>query len=208
MTMSRVILLLLPGVAAFAPPGGPHRQPIALFTSRPQVESPSISRSDRDKLMDSFNTQITREMEASQTYLAASIWMDRCEMVGMANFMRAESDEERSHALSMIDFASKRDIDISLEDIEAPDSDWETPEDVWSDLLDCERQNTQALLNLADAAQTCHDHSITTFLMPFHMEQVNSEDKLRTILAKVKDENKTPGLLRQLDHELGLESTG
>ena len=34
-------------------------------------------------------------------------------------------------------------------------------------------------------------------------EQVNSEDNLRTIVAKVKDENKTPGLIRQLDFELG-----
>jgi len=36
-------------------------------------------------------------------------------------------------------------------------------------------------------------------------EQVDSEDKLRTILSKVKEENQTPGLLRQLDTELGSE---
>jgi len=35
---------------------------------------------------------------------------------------------------------------------------------------------------------------------------VNSEDKLRTILAKVQEESKTPGLLRQLDTELGKEA--
>jgi hypothetical protein len=34
---------------------------------------------------------------------------------------------------------------------------------------------------------------------------VEEEDKLRTILAKVRDENKTPGLIRQLDSELGME---
>lgn len=50
------------------------------------------------------------------------------------------------------------------------------------------------------------DHAVTTFLMPFHMEQVNAEDQLRTIVAKVCDENKTPGLLRQLDYELGSET--
>jgi hypothetical protein len=37
-------------------------------------------------------------------------------------------------------------------------------------------------------------------------EQVDSEDNLRTILAKVKDESQTPGLLRQLDYELGSET--
>jgi ferritin len=48
--------------------------------------------------------------------------------------------------------------------------------------------------------------SLTAFLMPYHMEQVNAEDNLRTILAKVRDENKTPGLLRQLDSELGSQA--
>ena len=37
---------------------------------------------------------------------------------------------------------------------------------------------------------------------------MDSEDNLRTILAKVKDENKTPGLLRQLDTELGRDNAG
>jgi ferritin len=44
------------------------------------------------------------------------------------------------------------------------------------------------------------------FLNPFHMEQVDAETKIGTILAKVKDEQKPPGLLRQLDHELGQEA--
>ena len=43
-------------------------------------------------------------------------------------------------------------------------------------------------------------------LNPFHMEQVDAEDKIGSIIAKVTDENRTPGLLRQLDHELGLEA--
>jgi ferritin len=49
--------------------------------------------------------------------------------------------------------------------------------------------------------------SLTRFLLRFDQEQVNSEDNLRTILAKVRDENKTPGLLRQLDYELGQEAS-
>lgn len=47
---------------------------------------------------------------------------------------------------------------------------------------------------------------MTSFLQPFHLEQVESEDKMATILAKVRDEKKTPGLLRQLDTKLGEEA--
>jgi ferritin len=169
--------------------------------------------------------------------------------------MKAESDDERSHAMLFVDFANKRDIPLELEALEVPDSKWKSPEDLWEKLLQAEMDNTQYLLAIGDAAANSNDHALTTFLMPFHLvrstiykdqiqyvlkpneinhnrseagkvrlyvftdwltlslfflpnsaltqAQVNEMDKLRTILAKVKDENKTPGLIRQLDTELG-----
>jgi ferritin len=83
--------------------------------------------------------------------------------------MRVESNDERGHALEFIKFANKRNIPIRLEDLEAPDAVWETPEDLWADILQAERHNTQSLLALGDAAARCSDHAVTTFLMPFHM---------------------------------------
>ena len=49
---------------------------------------------------------------------------------------------------------------------------------------------------------SCASVSVSAFVAA----QVESEAKISTIIAKVSDENKTPGLLRQLDHELGLEA--
>lgn len=207
---SLLTFIVLQRALAFCPPTPKNRVALSssrLFTKRAPIVAPNVAKDDRDRLVELYNIQVTRELEASQLYLAASIWFDGIEMVGMSKFMLSESDEERGHALSLIDFASKRGIDITLQEIEAPESsDWSTPEQVWTAVLDSEKENTQSLLNLADAAQTCHDYAVTTFLMPFHMEQVNSEDALNTIVAKVRDENKTPGLLRQLDTELGSEA--
>mmetsp|Transcript_12467 Transcript_12467/g.18297 ORF Transcript_12467/g.18297 Transcript_12467/m.18297 type:complete len:213 (+) Transcript_12467:263-901(+) len=151
-----------------------------------------------------FNQQITKEFAASHVYLAASIWCESHEYSGMASYMREESDEERGHALALVDFANKRDIPIELESIPAPiNTKWDNLEQMWKDLLQVERDNTQSLYTVADAAQRCHDHAITTLLMPFHTEQVESEGKLKNILAKVHDENLTPGLVYSLDAELG-----
>jgi ferritin len=41
-------------------------------------------------------------------------------------------------------------------------------------------------LNLAEAASNCHDYAALAFLNPFHMVQVNEEDKISGILAKVR----------------------
>jgi len=159
-----------------------------------------------DNLEKLYNDQITREFEASQLYLSASIWCDQRELVGMGAYMRSEANEERGHGLKFIDYAMKRSLPLSLGTVQAPPCSWDTPEELWSDVLNCERRNSVSISNLADAAHSCHDHATAAFLQPFHLEQVDSMDKLSTILAKVQDENQTPGLLRQLDSELGSEA--
>lgn len=159
-----------------------------------------------EELLERFNRQVTHELDASQAYLSASIWFNSNEWEGMAAYMLAESAEERGHAMQLIDFANKRSIPIKLQNLSAPNLEWTSPEEVWRDILVLEQQNTQNLLKVAEAANQCQDFAVLAFLNPFHMEQVDAEDTIGTILAKVLDENRTPGLLRQLDHELGLEA--
>lgn len=161
-----------------------------------------------DELLDLFNRQVTQEFIAAQVYLSASIWFDNNDWEGMAAYMLAESSEERVHGLGFVGFANKRNIPIELQSIPAPVSfdNWKSPEDVWQSILELEQTNTRSLLNLAEAANACHDFAVLAFLNPFHMGQVNEEDKIGSILAKVRDENRTPGLLRSLDAELGSEA--
>ena len=161
-----------------------------------------------NKMHSLYNSQITNEMNASQLYLSASIWCDEKELTGMASFMRKESTEERDHALEMIDFALKREIPVDLEALPQPHAHWESVEALWADLLGAEKANSKALYTLADAAQACQDHAVTTFLMPFHSEQVEAVANMKTILAKVREESVTPGLIRQLDTQIGAEAGG
>lgn len=157
-----------------------------------------------DQLHKLFNSQITNEMNASQLYLSASIWFSEQELTGMASFTRTESQEERAHALELVDFALKCDYPVDLEALAAPHSRWKSIEDLWVDLLEAERSNSRSLFRLADAAHECQDHALLTFLQPFHTEQVDAVADLKTIVAKVREETKTPGLIRQLDTEMSV----
>lgn len=156
-----------------------------------------------DSMHELFNAQVTNEFAASRNYLSAHIWFTEKELTGMASFALKESQEEHKHALTFVNFGLKRDIPIDLEPLPAPHARWESPEAVWSDLLEAEKSNSKALYELANAAHAAQDHAVTTFLMPFHSEQVDAEDNLKTILAKVREETRTPGLIRQLDSEMG-----
>lgn len=193
--------------AALSRPGTPPL-PAAFATRAAQqhevADVPATAASD--ELASAFNEQVTRELSASQLYLSASLWCSRRDLVGFESYMREESEEERGHATRLIDFANKRRFPLELEALDAPPANWGTVEELWEDLLRAEVDNTAALKRLADIADAERDHSLSALLDPFHMEQVESEDELRTILAKVRDEERTPGLLRQLDSELDPEA--
>ena len=122
-----------------------------------------------DELLELFSRQVTQEFSASQLYLSASIWFNRREWEGMAAYMLAESAEERGHALEFVDFANKRNIPIKLETIEAPNAQWESPEEVWADILKLEETKTASLLRVAEAANSCQDYAVLAFLNPFHV---------------------------------------
>jgi len=203
--LSLIAVLLISTVLAFVPPLTYDTKYRNLLNAESSATPFSIGGAS-DELLELFNKQVTQEMAASQFYLSASIWFDGRDWEGQAKYMLAESAEERGHALQLIDFANKRNIPLKLQSLDAPDCDWSSPEDVWKAVLKLEQANTASLLQLAEAANRCQDYAVLACLNPFHMEQVDAEDKIGSIIAKVTDENRTPGLLRQLDHELGLEA--
>ena len=210
-----ILFLALQSAGAFAPrtAGGAatavsrfHSASASASASASSVTTDSssvCSRIENDSLYSTLNEQITNELAASQLYLSASLWCERRNLIGMAAYMRAESDEERSHALSFVDFANKRQMPVQLQSLAAPPSDWDSVVDLWQALLTAEKENTLALQKLDQVADEYKDTALSTFLDSFHLEQVESENSLRNILAKARDMEETPGLLRQLDTELG-----
>jgi ferritin len=184
----------------------PSSSLLSSSSSRSTRSATTLSAGNRSttssELLQAFNSQVTNELTASQLYLSASLWCRRQNLVGMAAFMRAESEEERGHAMKLIDFANQRAFRVDLQALKAPPCEWTSLLALWESLLQAEIDNTEALNKLADIADQERDHSLSALLDPFHMEQVQSEDSLRNMVAKIQDEGQTPGLLRQLDSEL------
>mmetsp|Transcript_3110 Transcript_3110/g.4972 ORF Transcript_3110/g.4972 Transcript_3110/m.4972 type:complete len:215 (-) Transcript_3110:1558-2202(-) len=205
--VSSALLISCTSVAvAFSPSPWTQTQHDASSTVL-SVASPTFSATAlSQELLDLFNYQVTQEMAASQFYLSASIWLDGHDWDGMASYMLAESAEERCHALQLIEFANKRNLPVKLQGLEVPNTEWDSPQEVWRDVLKVEQGCTANLLRVAEAANDCQDYAMLAFLNSFHVVQVNSEDSIGKIIAKVTDESKTPGILRRLDHELGLEA--
>lgn len=153
-----------------------------------------------------WSDQVSVELAASQLYLSASIWFRTRDMPGMAAWMLDESAEERGHGLAILEFAMKKKgtFPVVLQPLHAPRNDWDTPAQVWQSILEAEQTNTRNLLNLAAVAHECGDHAAVAFLGPFHLEQLDAEDKVGNILSTVQ--SATPQLMTRLDYELGKQA--
>ena len=154
------------------------------------------------ELIQLWSDQVSVELSASQLYLSASIWFRERDMAGMAAWMLDESGEERGHGLAILEMAHKRGFPIQLKELAEPKSDWATPTEVWESILEAEQTNTQNLLRLAGKAAECGEYACQAFLDPFHIEQLDAEDKVGSILAKVAGGCN----LQELDFQLGLEA--
>ena len=73
-----------------------------------------------DKLEKAFNDQVTMEMQASAVYRQLAIELDRLDLGGMAQWMRAQSEEEIVHAEKFIDHLAARDNHAQLGAVAAP----------------------------------------------------------------------------------------
>lgn len=156
------------------------------------------------QLLELISKQVSVELMASQAYMSASIWFRSRDLDGMAAWMLEESDEERGHGKQILEFAMKSHFPVKLQPLDAPQSEWETPEQVWETILGLEENNTKNLLAIAGAANECQQYGVMAFLNPFHVEQIEAEDKVGGILARVR--NASGSFLRELDHQLGLEA--
>jgi ferritin len=189
------------GYGSLAPPNGVAN---GVNGVTPQTVGSSGHSHPQQQLVQLWSNQVSVELAASQLYLSASIWFRTRDMDGMAAWMLDESGEERGHGLQILEFAMKKQFPVQLRPLDAPRSDWYNPVQVWEDILHAEQTNTQNLLKLAAIADQCGDYAAKAFLNPFHIEQLEAEDKVSAILAKVRVADDR--LLMVLDQALGQEA--
>lgn len=93
------------------------------------------------ELQDALCKQATAELAASNTYLAASFWFTQRHFDGIAAYFRKESDDERTHSLSIFDYVHKRTEGVgTIHEVPAPKQHWDDPKQVFNDLFALEKK--------------------------------------------------------------------
>jgi ferritin len=155
-----------------------------------------------------FNSQLTMELGAANSYLQISAWFSTQNLNGMASWMRQQAIEERSHALMFLDFILNRGCEAAIGQVPAPTASFNSPLAAFESALAQEQAVTEAIHELYRAAEQAGDISSIPFLQGFITEQIEEEATVSAIADRLRLAEGQSGALFLLDNELGGRSGG
>jgi ferritin len=129
-----------------------------------------------EKLNAKLNEQITNEFFASQTYLAMSCMFDDMGLKMLSKLYRKQAEEEREHAMKILDYIPQVEGTVKLQSIPEPQAKYESVLAAIEAALAHERKVTQQIHELYALAEADKDYASRSFLQWFVDEQVEEVD--------------------------------
>lgn len=156
-----------------------------------------------DDLAAAFNDQISMELASSLAYLQMSAHFESENLTGMASWMQMQAEEEKEHAHRFMSFVLDRGNRVELGAIEAPQSGFDSAEQVFETALAQEQAVTRSIHDLYRLASDNGDLASFPFLQGFIAEQNEEEAMVETILDRVRLAGGESSAILLLDRELG-----
>jgi ferritin len=132
-----------------------------------------------------LNNQIRIEAESSQIYLSMACWAEVHGLEGIAQFMYAQSDEERAHMLKLIKYVNERGGHAQITDLKAPISSYETFQNMFEELYKHEIFVSNSINELVHITFSEKDYATHNFLQWYVAEQIEEEATAKSILDKI-----------------------
>jgi ferritin len=156
-----------------------------------------------EKIEKAINKQINAEFASAYLYLSMATYLNDQNLAGFSNWMKAQYEEEKFHAMKMYDYVLERGGSVVLDTIEKPKHNWKNIIDVFKDTLKHEEGVTALINDLTSLAIDQRDHATVNFMQWFVDEQVEEEASVSELLAQLElVEGKGSGLF-MLDREAG-----
>jgi ferritin len=155
-----------------------------------------------DELQGLFNDLIQLEHVSSTLYLAMSAYMAKQNYTGMAHWLRLQSEEERTHMLTLIDFVVDREGTVQINSIPAQPTDFGTPLETFQKVLSHEQFVTNTYRQAYNYVNPI-DPQAALIIQDFLREQIDEEAQAKTIIDRLKLAGNDPSALLLIDQELG-----
>lgn len=150
-----------------------------------------------------LNKQITYEFFSSHLYLAMAAKFAGIDFGGAASWMRNQAEEERIHALKLMDFIVDAGGDVVITGFEDPEVKGDTILSIFEQTLEHEQFVTGRINFLVSMAGDEKNYAAVNFLNWYVNEQVEEEATATGIIRSLRLIGNDGNGLYQLDKELG-----
>lgn len=156
-----------------------------------------------ETVQEALNGQIKNELDSAYLYLAMAAHFESANLPGFARWMRLQSREEVSHALRIFDFIHERGGRVTLQALDRPPAEFQSPLDAFQKVLEHERKITETIHRLYELAAREDDYPTQVMLQWFITEQVEEERSAGEVVEKLRMIGDQGAALLMLDRELG-----
>ncbi|MGI5950083.1 ferritin [Peptoniphilus sp.] len=157
---------------------------------------------DNKKLLDMLNKQYNFEVESAIVYKGMSLWAEKENWPGVANFLEQQAIEELLHADRIENYLFALDYDIKIEAVPAPKSEFESVLEIFKEALEHEKQVTANFMEIMKEAKECGDIKTESQVYWFIDEQVEEEANFVDLITTLERIDNSPAALFQFDAEL------
>ncbi|QIS01056.1 ferritin [Nocardia brasiliensis] len=132
-----------------------------------------------------LHEQLHRGFTAAQQYLAAAVYFDSNRLPQLAKHCYAKSEQQRGHALRMVQYLLDRDVPVRIGGLHEVRSAFESPRATIAFLLEDEQRRGTQITGLARAARESGDYLGERFIQWFLKEQVEDVARMSTLLTVI-----------------------
>lgn len=150
-----------------------------------------------------LNDQLTAELASWYSYLAMSAWCESQELKGCAGWLRAQAQEEYTHAMKIYEFLINRNIGFEFQKLDPPRNSFESIVEIFEWALQQEKENTERIDRLFQLAMEHGAFASLVELQWFITEQVEEEKTARSNLARIRMVAEDPAAVLDFDDLLG-----
>ncbi|MEK7254505.1 MAG: ferritin [Bacteroidota bacterium] len=133
-----------------------------------------------------LNEQIAFEGAASFLYLSMATWCEKQGLNGCTQFLKRQSEEERTHMLKLFAYLNDVDAFPFTPGIAEPPQEFESVMALFLSVYEHEQKVTQSINKLVALATQEGDFSTQNFLQWFLSEQREEEALMRTVLDRIR----------------------
>ena len=133
-----------------------------------------------------INEQINKELYSAYLYLDFSIYYEDLGLDGFANWYNIQAQEERDHAMLMLQYLQNNDVPVTLETVAKPDKELKDKLEVLKLALEHEQYVTSLINDIYEAAMAVKDYRTMQFLDWFVKEQGEEEKTAEDLVKKME----------------------